>query len=520
MIASRNLELGKTALDYHILHGGLNAKITSRMPDSWEELEETVAAILRECGMDSARTVNLKLPRGSVDIDVVAKEVNDGIQNLIICECKNWKTKIPREIVHAFRTVMSEIGANRGYIISRLGFQVGAHEAAEATNISLVTFEEFQERYFAKWYKARLWAIERSIGNFNVYYEPLGQPGYNQLETSEERVRLKPLCLRGGTPYVFLTVERSRWRPAPTRPTNRNRQNRPFDKQETVVKGYYDSDRSLVEKIKFAVLGDRYDGDFKTVECSIMDIADDIAYSTYDLEDVFKSGFHNPLDLFAFPDSIYESVAKTINKRLAKQYPETERTVTVKDVQEILFDVFSDMFSFGTEQLMILKNRKTSNEYKKMYFSVEAQKRASVYAEDGYSRTAFTSNLVQVFLQGVEVIPHAKYPQLHKVRLDLKTFVTVEVLKNITYESVIRAPALQVVEYRGKDIVKKIFAAISEKDGERLMPPDFREVYKKGDELNRRRTICDFIAGMTDRYAAEFYSRLFGANGMTMHKPL
>ncbi|MDV4158213.1 dGTP triphosphohydrolase [Rhizobium brockwellii] len=295
---------------------------------------------------------------------------------------------------------------------------------------------------------------------------------------------------------------------------------RPLDKQDSVVKGYYDSDRSLVEKIKLAVLGESYDGEFKTVECSIMDIADDIAYSTYDLEDVFKSGFHNPLDLFAFPDSIYESVAKTINKRLAKQYPETERTVTVKDVQEILFDVFSDMFSFGTEQLQILKNRKTSNEYKKMYFSVEAQKRASVYAEDGYSRTAFTSNLVQVFLQGVEVIAHAKYPQLHKVRLDLKTFVTVEVLKNITYESVIRAPALQVVEYRGKDIVKKIFAAISEKNGERLMPPDFREVYNKGDELNRRRTICDFIAGMTDRYAVEFYSRLFGANGMTMHKPL
>ncbi|MGR9478180.1 dGTP triphosphohydrolase [Rhizobium leguminosarum] len=295
---------------------------------------------------------------------------------------------------------------------------------------------------------------------------------------------------------------------------------RPLDKQDEVVKGYYESDRPLVEKIKLAVLGEPYDGEFKTVECSIMDIADDIAYSTYDLEDVFKSGFHNPLDLFAFPDSIYEAVAKTINKRLAKQYPETDRLVKVKDVQEILFDVFSDMFSFGTEQLQILRNRKTSNEYKKMYFSVEAQKRASVYAEDGYSRTAFTSNLVQAFLQGVEVIPHPKFAQLHKVRLDLKTFVTVEVLKNITYESVIRAPALQVVEYRGKDIVKKIFAAISEKNGDRLMPPDFREVYNKGDELNRRRTICDFIAGMTDRYAAEFYSRLFGANGMTMHKPL
>ncbi|CDZ54396.1 restriction endonuclease [Neorhizobium galegae] len=161
--------------------------ITSKMPDSWEELEEIVADILREAGMESNRTVSVKLPRGSVDIDVLAKETSDGIHNVVICECKNWKHNIPKEIVHAFRTVMHEIGANRGYIISRVGFQSGAYEAAEATNINLVTFQEFQELYFAKWYKARLWQVERRIGNFNTYYEPLGRPGFDLLETDEER---------------------------------------------------------------------------------------------------------------------------------------------------------------------------------------------------------------------------------------------------------------------------------------------------------------------------------------------
>ncbi|ANG99102.1 hypothetical protein A8A54_21305 [Brucella pseudogrignonensis] len=161
--------------------------ITNKMPDTWQELEQTVADILSECEMESTRTVNIKLPRGSVDIDVVAKETIDGIQNLIICECKNWQTNIPREIVHAFRTVMHEIGANRGYIISRVGFQVGAHEAAEATNISLVTFQQFQELYFTKWYKKRLWQVERRVSNFNTYYEPIGRPGFHLLETDEER---------------------------------------------------------------------------------------------------------------------------------------------------------------------------------------------------------------------------------------------------------------------------------------------------------------------------------------------
>jgi dGTPase len=149
-----------------------------------------------------------------------------------------------------------------------------------------------------------------------------------------------------------------------------------------------------------------------------------------------------------------------------------------------------------------------------------AKKLSSLYAGNGYHRTRFTSKLVQLFLDGVEVVPHHKFPQLHQAKLKIKTFVFVEVLKNITFESVIRSPMLQVVEYRGKDVIKKIYEVISSANGERLMPPDFREIYRQGDSLGRTRTICDFIAGMTDRYAVEFYSRLIGANGMTMHKPL
>jgi dGTPase len=36
---------------------------------------------------------------------------------------------------------------------------------------------------------------------------------------------------------------------------------------------------------------------YKTIECSIMDLADDIAYSVYDLEDALKAGFVSPADL-------------------------------------------------------------------------------------------------------------------------------------------------------------------------------------------------------------------------------
>ncbi|MBB5576407.1 MULTISPECIES: dGTP triphosphohydrolase [Rhizobium] len=294
---------------------------------------------------------------------------------------------------------------------------------------------------------------------------------------------------------------------------------RPEDKATTPMKGFYKSDFDLVQEIKSHVLGVSEIADFKTIECSIMDIADDIAYSTYDLEDIFKSGIHGPLDLFSFSDSIYEAVVETINKRIDKQYKD-ESKVSVSDVQEVLYEVFSKIFAIGSDEQTFLRNTKIAPDKRKMYSSIAAQKLSSLTAGNGYHRTRFTANLISLFLNGIEVVPHKEYPQLHQARFDIKTFVSVEVMKNITYEAVIRSPMLQVVEYRGKDVIRKIFEVIASPNGERLMPPDFREIFRHSDGLGKTRTICDFIAGMTDRYAMEFYSRLFGANPMTMHKPL
>lgn len=294
------------------------------------------------------------------------------------------------------------------------------------------------------------------------------------------------------------------------------------DDPASVTKGYYSEDKELVSKIKSSVLpGASYAGPFKTVECSIMDIADDIAYSTYDLEDVFKSGLLKPLDLFVLDVAVYKSVINTTNRRLKKQYDTTDDDlITEGEVHAILFYLLTDLFVIDVDQEKLLRSRTTTREYKKMLFSAEVQQISRKIAKDGYYRTAFISDLVALFLDGIEVVPHDIHPQLHKVRLEQNTFILVEVLKNITYEAVIRSPIMQTVEFRGKDIVARIFKAIVEGDGNRLLPDDFRDAYSHGDEMAKYRAVCDFIGGMTDSYALEFYSRLFGEQGLTMHKPL
>jgi dGTPase len=54
-----------------------------------------------------------------------------------------------------------------------------------------------------------------------------------------------------------------------------------------------------------------------------------------------------------------------------------------------------------------------------------------------------------------------------------------------------------------------------------LLPEDFRVLHQGLSQPDEQaRVVCDFVAGMTDRYAMEFYSRLTGPDKTTVWKPL
>ena len=90
-----------------------------------------------------------------------------------------------------------------------------------------------------------------------------------------------------------------------------------LNKKDSVIKGYYYTERELVNKIKKAVFPvKKANKELRTIECQIMDIADDIAYSTYDLEDAFKAEFLNPLDLVDIEESVAKKTASKINEKL------------------------------------------------------------------------------------------------------------------------------------------------------------------------------------------------------------
>ena len=111
--------------------------------------------------------------RGKVEVDVCVEAPYDLVKR-IICECKYWNTPVPKEKVHAFRTVVHDCGAELGIIISKEGYQSGAIEAAKFSNVRLETWDTFLELVKDKWIDNKLWSVKTmtaKIMNYRDTYE-------------------------------------------------------------------------------------------------------------------------------------------------------------------------------------------------------------------------------------------------------------------------------------------------------------------------------------------------------------
>lgn len=268
-------------------------------------------------------------------------------------------------------------------------------------------------------------------------------------------------------------------------------------------KGYYASEAAVIEKLKKAVGTPPAGVIFKTIECQIMDLADDIAYSTYDLEDAMKAGFSHPLAIRA---ALIND--KELLNRIFKKVKETVPGATIKQV----FKTLQDRFILGE------LNREDVPFNAVGVFDLTY---SSLIASQGYLRASFSSSLVSGYLKGITVKVPAKGKEcFSKISLEKSMLLEIEAIKHLNYELMIMAPRLKVVEFRGFELVQTIFQALDSENGYLLLPEDYRLMYTRVKKVaEKKRLLCDFVSGMTDRYAIEFYGRLKG-HGASIFKPL
>jgi len=115
----------------------ISSKGSTIVADDWRDYQEEAAAFFRSLGQSADTNVTLHGVRTSHDIDVVVKSKHVGFEVLWLVECKHWKSPVSKLHVLGLREIVNDLGADRGILLCEAGFQAGAIEAANLTNVQV-----------------------------------------------------------------------------------------------------------------------------------------------------------------------------------------------------------------------------------------------------------------------------------------------------------------------------------------------------------------------------------------------
>jgi dGTPase len=199
-----------------------------------------------------------------------------------------------------------------------------------------------------------------------------------------------------------------------------------------------------------------FDAKNSSLEAQIANLADEITYYSHDLDDGLDSGLLCEKELAANV-RVWAQAAKLVKKEYGILPDESRRYFTIRTIIDMqIRDVVEH-----SEQLI---------------------QKAGVESAD------------EVRLNSKALIAHS--PVRGKLNLELRTYL----YKNLYYNPVVHEPNLRAVKMLGE--LFQYFLAHPKEIGE--------SAQKRVKKTGLHRAVCDYLAGMTDRYVMLEYQRIFG----------
>jgi len=196
---------------------------------------------------------------------------------------------------------------------------------------------------------------------------------------------------------------------------------------------------------------------FAGPEAQVAALSDDIAYNNHDLDDGLRAGLFTVDDLLAVP------LVGDVFREVLDGYPGLERTRVIHEaIRRLIGVMVSDLIA----------------ETRRRVVEAQPQDVAAVRAL-GHGLAAFSP----------EMMAHN------------------EALKAFLRDHMYRHYKVNRSMNKAQRIVRELFALLHQEVD--LLPPDWRQGCDGPGGMKSARRVCDFIAGMTDRFAIEEHRRLF-----------
>ncbi|MFD2263982.1 anti-phage deoxyguanosine triphosphatase [Lacibacterium aquatile] len=224
-------------------------------------------------------------------------------------------------------------------------------------------------------------------------------------------------------------------------------------------------DRALFQSVQ-PVEGKHAKPLYKSFDCSIMDVADDIAYGIHDMEDAIALGLITRQDFLHPKDGVSEAACAPYLDYLKKTYAK-------ESANDVYGGFVKQLFGSGAERKHCI-NRLVG------YFIMAAEVKTQRLFEEP-------------LLDFQATLP-----------APIKAFL--EALKRFVADKVILSPNVQQLEFKGQKMVVSVFEAL-QSEPKSFLPADAFALYEA--DGNDPRRICDYIAGMTDNFLLKTYERLF-----------
>ena len=188
-----------------------------------------------------------------------------------------------------------------------------------------------------------------------------------------------------------------------------------------------------------------------SLEAQLASISDDIAYNSHDLEDGLKSNLFKLKDLKKIP---------VLDKIIIKHIKKTKKYSIDLIIRQIIREIINEMVSD-----VILTTRKNIKKYK-------------------------IKNLNDIYNTKFQLVTFSNKMKIFDIKikkfLRQKMYFHKKVNSKTNY---------------GRKVITKLFTSI------RRNPKKYIDI-KKYNNSNFERIICDYIAGMTDRYAINLYNQI------------